>query len=37
MPADRLRDLALLRRAREYARPLDVEELARGAHMSAGH
>ena len=38
----RLRDLALLRRARdridrEYARPLDVEELARGAHMSAGH
>jgi AraC-like DNA-binding protein len=38
----RLRDLALLRRARdrmdrEYARPLDVESLARGAHMSAGH
>jgi AraC-like DNA-binding protein len=37
-----LRDLALLRRARdridrEYARPLDVEALARGAHMSAGH
>ncbi len=22
---------------REYAQPLDVEELARGAHMSAGH
>ncbi len=22
---------------REYARPLDVEELARGVHMSAGH
>ncbi|WP_024796173.1 helix-turn-helix transcriptional regulator [Tomitella biformata] len=38
----RLRDLALLRRVRdridrEYAQPLDVEELARGAHMSAGH
>jgi AraC-like DNA-binding protein len=38
----RLRDLALLRRVRdridrEYARPLDVEALARGAHMSAGH
>jgi len=37
-----LRDLALLRRVRdridrEYARPLDVEALARGAHMSAGH
>ena len=37
-----LRDLALLRRARdrmdrEYAQPLDVEALARGAHMSAGH
>jgi AraC-like DNA-binding protein len=37
-----LRDLALLRRVRdridrEYAQPLDVEELARGAHMSAGH
>ena len=37
-----LRDLARLRRARdridrEYARPLDVEALARGAHMSAGH
>jgi transcriptional regulator GlxA family with amidase domain len=38
----RLRDLALLRRARdrmdrEYAHPLDVEALARDAHMSAGH
>ncbi|HEV7679936.1 MAG TPA: AraC family transcriptional regulator [Candidatus Dormibacteraeota bacterium] len=37
-----LRDLARLRRVRdridrEYARPLDVEALARGAHMSAGH
>lgn len=44
MPADdaRLRDLALLRRVRdrmdrEYAKPLDVESLARGVHMSAGH
>jgi AraC-like DNA-binding protein len=40
--AQRLRDLALLRRVRdridrEYAQPLDVEELARAAHMSAGH
>jgi len=26
-----------LRIDREYAEPLDVEELARGAHMSAGH
>ena len=38
----RLRDLARLRRVRdridrEYAQPLDVESLARGAHMSAGH
>jgi len=38
----RLRDLASLRRVRdrmdrEFAQPLDVEELARGAHMSAGH
>ncbi|MBW0103586.1 helix-turn-helix transcriptional regulator [Pseudonocardia sp. KRD291] len=38
----RLHDLARLRRVRdridrEYARPLDVEALARGAHMSAGH
>jgi AraC-like DNA-binding protein len=37
-----LRDLAWLRRVRdridrEYAQPLDVEALARGAHMSAGH
>src|SRR5207248_7745599 len=37
-----LRDLAWLRRVRdridrEYAQPLDVETLARGAHMSAGH
>jgi AraC-like DNA-binding protein len=40
--AQRLRDLAILRRVRdridrEYAQPLDVEALARGAHMSAGH
>src|ERR1700748_1779407 len=39
---EHLRDLALLRRVRdrmdrEYAQPLDVEALARGAHMSAGH
>lgn len=38
----RLGDLARLRRVRdridrEYAQPLDVEALARGAHMSAGH
>ncbi|HZG96254.1 MAG TPA: helix-turn-helix transcriptional regulator [Mycobacteriales bacterium] len=38
----RLRDLALLRRVRDrmdrdYAEPLDVEALARGVHMSAGH
>jgi AraC-like DNA-binding protein len=38
----RLRDLVLLRRVRdridrEYALPLDVEALALGAHMSAGH
>ena len=37
-----LRDLAQLRRVRdridrEYAQPLDVEALARDAHMSAGH
>ncbi|MFF2523001.1 helix-turn-helix transcriptional regulator [Streptomyces liangshanensis] len=37
-----LRDLARLRRVRdridrEYAQPLNVEALARGAHMSAGH
>jgi AraC-like DNA-binding protein len=41
-PDPRLRDLALLRRVRdrmdrEYAQPLDVESLARGVHMSAGH
>jgi AraC-like DNA-binding protein len=40
--AERLRELATLRRVRdridrEYAQPLDVEALARGAHMSAGH
>lgn len=40
--AQRLRNLALLRRVRdridrEYARPLDVEALARDVHMSAGH
>jgi AraC-like DNA-binding protein len=38
----RLRDLRLLRRVkdridRDYAQPLDVEALARGVHMSAGH
>jgi len=43
-PADeqRLKDLVLLRRVRdridrEYQQPLDVEALARGVHMSAGH
>ena len=40
--AQHLRDLVLLRRVRdridrEYAQPLDIEALARGAHMSAGH
>jgi len=40
--AQHLRDLARLRRVRdridrEYAQPLDVEALARGAYMSAGH
>src|SRR5213082_2583271 len=40
--AQHLRDLALLRRVRdrmdrEYAQPLDVEALARGVNMSAGH
>ena len=40
--AQHLRDLALLRRVRdridrEYAEPLNVEALARDAHMSAGH
>ena len=39
---EHLRDLARLRRVRdridrEYAQPLDVEALARDAHMSAGH
>ena len=38
----RLRDLRLLRKVRdrmdrEYAQPLDVEALARGVNMSAGH
>ena len=38
----RLRDLKLLRKVRDridrdYAEPLDVEALARGVHMSAGH
>ena len=43
MPGDQhLRDLALLRRVRDridrdYAQPLDVEALARTAHMSPGH
>jgi AraC-like DNA-binding protein len=40
--AQRLNDLARLRRVRdridrEYAQPLNVEALARGANMSAGH
>jgi AraC-like DNA-binding protein len=40
--AQHLADLARLRGVRdridrEYAQPLDVEALARGAHMSAGH
>ena len=39
---ERLRTLTLLRRVRdridrEYARPLDVEALARDVHLSAGH
>lgn len=42
IPAARLDELTRLRRVRdridrEHARPLDVEELARGVHMSAGH
>ncbi|SHN35900.1 transcriptional regulator, AraC family [Cryptosporangium aurantiacum] len=42
MTTQHLRDLVRLRRVRdridrEYAQPLDVEALARGAHMSAGH
>jgi AraC-like DNA-binding protein len=41
-PDQRLQDLARLRRVRdridrEYAQPLNVEALARGVHMSAGH
>ncbi len=40
--AQHLEDLAWLRRVRdridrEYAQPLDVEALAHGVHMSAGH
>ncbi|MDI2098206.1 helix-turn-helix transcriptional regulator [Ruicaihuangia caeni] len=40
--AQRLRDLALLRRVRdridrEYAKPLNVEALALGVNLSAGH
>ncbi|MGW5521865.1 helix-turn-helix transcriptional regulator [Gordonia sp. NPDC003950] len=40
--AQRRQDLERLRRVRDridrdYAQPLDVEALARGAHMSAGH
>ncbi len=42
MTREHLQDLARLRRVRdridrEYAKPLDVEALARDAHMSAGH
>src|SRR5689334_13765436 len=42
LSAKRLDDLVRLRRVRdrmdrEYAQPLDVEALARGVHMSAGH
>ena len=38
----RLRELVLLRRVRDridrdYAQPLNVEELARGVHLSTGH
>ena len=38
----RLRELVVMRKVRdridrEYAKPLDVEALARGVHMSAGH
>jgi AraC-like DNA-binding protein len=41
-PDPRLRELVLLRRVRDridrdYAQPLDVEALARGVHLSAGH
>ena len=40
--AQRLSDLVWLRRARdridrEYAQPLDIEAIASGVHMSAGH
>jgi AraC-like DNA-binding protein len=40
--AQRLRDLKLLRSVkdridRDYAQPLDVDALARGVHLSAGH
>ena len=40
--AQHLQDLARLRRVRDrmdrdYAQPLDVEALARGVHLSAGH
>ena len=40
--SDRLEDLRRLRQVRdrmdrEYAQPLDVESLARGVHLSAGH
>jgi len=42
LETQRLRELALLRRVRDrmdrdYAQPLDVEALARGVHVSAGH
>ena len=42
LPSTRLRDLARLRRVRDridrdYAQPLNVEDLARDAGMSAGH
>ncbi|WP_431052291.1 helix-turn-helix transcriptional regulator [Roseateles sp. L2-2] len=42
IPGTRLRDLARLRRVRdridrEYAQPLDVDALAQGIGMSAGH
>jgi transcriptional regulator GlxA family with amidase domain len=41
-PDQRLHELATLRRVRDrmdrdYAEPLDVESLARGVHLSAGH
>ena len=41
-PQERLRTLTRLRQVRdrmdrEYAQPLDVQALARGVHMSAGH